>query len=640
MPTEDDSYRKLQTQLLSLTETYPPPFIFIHDAVNPRLTSSVVSSAIQSLDSFFPSSSKSPSSTQYTRCAFVDAITSFSPRLLYDNALNQLAGWIPTWEDGCRNWTGEDVVDGSLVAGRFNDSIDSFLHGLSAVQNVLISRFEDEGIHESVKSCTNHFPRMILVVQHAERLKDNMPDLLVPLARLAELSRTNITTIFISELRWDQIRPSLGAAPDPVYLEVEPQSKQSALDHLTSLYPTVEQSSLELPTGSHSGFEENEDILDDVSSTNIIQKETYDPSLRSLYAHFISTLYSICSPFTTEPDELAYVAAARWPGFVQPIIDERNQILKALVKRHRRRSEPDGVHDDPDADREPAEEDDIDDDIPIPSLVPTEEARMRLTRLFSSSITSALEVLYPRLVSAYEWAITNRPPSNLFDLHPQQAPALMRRRSQSRLALSRQSSFNSLAQETMQHHGGVHALSRLAKFILVASFLASTNPAKSDMRMFGRGPDERKKRKRKGGMVRKTSARAGATKVPQRLLGPMTFPLDRMIAILGVLLEENDTEIRLPAPEYTVPGEYTEMEISRTAIYAQVYLVVCSQGISTHHAPLEVNELSTMYLLHRTSPAERVDPSPGYKCGIGYELALGLARDIGVPLLNWLWETA
>ncbi|KAI0069946.1 hypothetical protein K474DRAFT_1702428 [Panus rudis PR-1116 ss-1] len=621
MPTEDDSYRKLQTQLLSLTGTYPPPFIFIHDAINPRLTSSVVSSAIQSLDSSFPSSSKSPSSTQYARCAFVDAITSFSPRLLYDNALNQLAGWTPTWEDGCRNWTEEDVADGSLVAGLFNDSVDSFLHGLSAVHNVLISRFKDEGNHKLVKSRTNHLPRMVLVVQHAERLKDNMPDLLVPLARLAELSRTNITTIFISELRWDQVRPSLGAAPDPVYLEVEPQSKQSVLDYLASLYPTAEQSPLELPTGSHSGLEEKGDILDEASSTNIIQKETYDPSLRSLYAHFISTLYSICSPFTTDPDELAYVAAARWPGFVQPIIDERNQILQALVERHRRRSEPNSVHDDPDADGESVE-DEINDDMPIPSLVPTEEARMRLTRLFSSSITSALEVLYPRLVSAYEWAITNRPPPNLFDLHPHQAPALMQRRSQSRLALSRQSSFNPLAQEIMQHHGGVHALSRLAKFILVASFLASTNPAKSDMRMFGRGPDERKRRKRKGGMVRKTSTRAGAAKVPQRLLGPMTFPLDRMIAILGVLLEENDTETRLSAPEYTVPGEYTEMEISRTAVYAQV------------------NELSTMYLLHRTTPAERLDPSPGYKCGIGYELALGLARDIGVPLLDLLWETA
>ena len=33
-------------------------------------------------------------------------------------------------------------------------------------------------------------------------------------------------------------------------------------------------------------------------------------------------------------------------------------------------------------------------------------------------------------------------------------------------------------------------------------------------------------------------------KVSQWLLGPATFPLDRLLAILGVLLEENDYETR------------------------------------------------------------------------------------------------
>ena len=45
-----------------------------------------------------------------------------------------------------------------------------------------------------------------------------------------------------------------------------------------------------------------------------------------------------------------------------------------------------------------------------------------------------------------------------------------------------------------------------------------------------------------------------------------------MIALLGVLLEENDVDHRPPAPEYTVPGEYTEMEISRIAVFSQVRL--------------------------------------------------------------------
>lgn len=56
---------------------------------------------------------------------------------------------------------------------------------------------------------------------------------------------------------------------------------------------------------------------------------------------------------------------------------------------------------------------------------------------------------------------------------------------------------------------GTNALPRISKFILVASFIASTNPPKSDMRMFGRGLDEKKSKKRirrLGGGGRKVKA--------------------------------------------------------------------------------------------------------------------------------------
>ena len=50
----------------------------------------------------------------------------------------------------------------------------------------------------------------------------------------------------------------------------------------------------------------------------------------------------------------------------------------------------------------------------------------------------------------------------------------------------------------------------------------------------------------------------------------MPFPVDRMIAILGALLEENDVECRLSAPEFKIPGEYTDMEITRVGVYCTV----------------------------------------------------------------------
>ena len=48
--------------------------------------------------------------------------------------------------------------------------------------------------------------------------------------------------------------------------------------------------------------------------------------------------------------------------------------------------------------------------------------------------------------------------------------------------------------------------------------------------------------------------------------------MDRMIAILGALLEENDIDTRRPAREFRIPGEYTDMEISRVGIYSAVCL--------------------------------------------------------------------
>lgn len=214
--------------------------------------------------------------------------------------------------------------------------------------------------------------------------------------------------------------------------------------------------------------------------------------------------------------------------------------------------------DDPDAEGEV----DLDE---IPAL--SDETRLRLLRLFTPSLTAALESVYPRLTSATYWARIHAPPPDLLTIHPGHAPE----------ALLAQVATNANSLNATPTGGAteasIEALPRMAKFVLVAAFLASTNPARSDLRMFGRGLDERaKRRRRKVGTPRKPKpgTTGTAVKIPQRLLGPTAFPLDRLIAILGVLLEENDVDTRPVALQYTLPGEYTEMEIARVAVYANV----------------------------------------------------------------------
>jgi len=181
----------------------------------------------------------------------------------------------------------------------------------------------------------------------------------------------------------------------------------------------------------------------------------------------LSTLYDVCSPFTKDPNELAYIAAARWPGFITPILDEYRRLL-------------DEARDNPGDDEEVFE-----------LTAPTEDARIRLIRLFTPSFTTALEALYPRLSNAAEWAVDNQPQRNLLS--------------------SGFSGANLVDKSVPQTSQGslTDILPRMSKFILLAAFLASTNPTKSDLRMFGRALDERKKRKR-GGVA---SARGGGIKV-------------------------------------------------------------------------------------------------------------------------------
>ena len=55
-------------------------------------------------------------------------------------------------------------------------------------------------------------------------------------------------------------------------------------------------------------------------------------------------------------------------------------------------------------------------------------------------------------------------------------------------------------------------------------------------------------------------------------------------------------------------------------------------------APAQVMELASARLLLRTSPPDRIDSPPTFKCGISYDLALKLAKDAGIPLNSLMWE--
>lgn len=150
--------KQLLLDIEDLLTTFPPNFIVIHDQRTSNLTANAVNSLLQSF------STKSPLFLH----ASIDAIACFTPRLFYDTVINSLAGWTPRWEDGCANWSPSGSEE------RYNESLDAFLHGLRAVSTSLPSTSLEE-------------LRMVLFIENAERLRESMPELLVPLTRLAEV---------------------------------------------------------------------------------------------------------------------------------------------------------------------------------------------------------------------------------------------------------------------------------------------------------------------------------------------------------------------------------------------------------------------------------------------------------------------
>jgi hypothetical protein len=212
---------------------------------------------------------------------------------------------------------------------------------------------------------------------------------------------------------------------------------------------------------------------------------TYHPALQPLYEQYVETLYNAVSIYTNDPLELQYVAAARWPGFVKPVISQYDELVQQ------------------------AEEDGSD---PPELELPGTDGRLRLFKFFLPTFTAALDALYPRLDNAADWAAKN-------DYDAGHREGLSNR-------VKAASSFK------------VDHLPRMSKFILIAAFVASTNPPKSDVRMFGRGPEERKKRRRKSGSPRKSGGAHTVVKVRARTLlfltshdRPFSFMLQGVSAV-------------------------------------------------------------------------------------------------------------
>ncbi|KAG8999673.1 hypothetical protein FRB90_012025 [Tulasnella sp. 427] len=543
---------KQLNQLVELLQLHPPPFIFVHDPLNARpAPSSFLQSTLQSTNSHVL-----PISIDCNEC--------FTSKTIFHAIINQIAGWTPELDP-----KGKAVSWSNRHVSKWDKSFDSFVEALKVAYD------ETKGSRKSRKDLN-----LVLMFMNAERLKETVPALIVPLTRLRELAQMPVTTIFLSSAPWSESSPPIGTSSEPYMVSITSRSKQDVILSLNSRFPkTVASTSAYRPTS-----------------------DAYDPILKPLHAIFLGVLYDACTPYTTDPDELEYLAYAMWPGFVRPVLEDW------WAEEKDRKDESDnvnGFHDQTAGHQDGRS-------------LPPDSATPLLIKQFIVSFQSSFPPLYNRSISATAF------------LRAQAAQPSFRL--SQRFSASAMANINATLPSSPKKIGvGLFgstdgsdlgaSLSNQKKLLLVAAYISSFNPARTDLRMFGRvaeGVAKKGRARRAGGIgTGKSLHGRKAAKVPQVLLGPNSFTLERLLAIYGALLVEHGDGHTDPAQ--LRPGE-VEVEVHRTMILATL------------------TELIQLRLVNRIGQADRLDNNLMLKCNVGFDVAEGFAREMKFSISELLWD--
>lgn len=161
------------TPLSELLQTSPPPFVFIED---PHGATPSPELQIQK------SSSKSGAFTTIT----VDAVECYTSRILFSTILNKLASFTPEYDS--RGYAECFNVDEAAGGGqKWDSSWDGFIH---AFRDTYTAPYAKKDSPEKTHN-------VAIAIKNSKRLKQSMPELVVPLVRLRELVREPPSPIYI-----------------------------------------------------------------------------------------------------------------------------------------------------------------------------------------------------------------------------------------------------------------------------------------------------------------------------------------------------------------------------------------------------------------------------------------------------------
>ncbi|XP_033646773.1 origin recognition complex subunit 5-like [Asterias rubens] len=198
---------------------------------------------------------------------------------------------------------------------------------------------------------------------------------------------------------------------------------------------------------------------------------------------------------------------------------------------------------------------------PITKGEATERDSHKLWRHIEPHLKKALQTVYLREVTSEQWE-----KYQLGETSQQGLP-------------SQPSSLSSRAQIELPFY---------SKYLLIAAYLASYNPARYDRRFFSKHHGKIKK-----------SAVNRKKETSHQLLGPKAFPLDRLMAIF--------------------------------------YSIVDSRVAPTANVFSQISSLVTLQLLAQVGHEDQLD-TPKYKCTVSLEFIRSIARTVSFDVIRYLYD--
>ncbi|XP_071551876.1 origin recognition complex subunit 5 [Panulirus ornatus] len=377
----------------------------------------------------------------------VNCVEFYNARVMYETILNQLSGTLPS---SINNYTSYAACD----------NLGDFVRHL---KNIGYAQGK---------------PRMAIIMEHSERLRDCDTSFLPALCRLQELTQDiNILVILSSTLPIDKFRPPTGLM-EPIILHFPQYTKDELIEILLKLRPT-----------SYS---------------------------EEFYRNYVSLVLSVFYLATKDLPELKHQVQLNFHAYCEPL--EKGEADEGDVRKLWRNIEP--------------------------------------------HLKKALTSVYLRQVSSSQYE---------------------------RMQCLTETGGHELS-HTKSSVTAKMELPFYSKFLMIAAYLASYNPARTDRRFFMK--HHGKQRKTKAMIKAKERSR-------NQLVGPKPFPLDRLLAIFYSIIDDKVTP--------------------------------------TANLFSQISTLVTLRLLTQVGGDDQLD-SPKYKCAVSFDFIRSIARMVNFDVVHYLYN--